>query len=81
MAASLAAIRLANHSANQYAPARTRRFLRKRPLTPAHFRRDDPLIDSTGYKIYDRHKDCGVHGLTDRDRRPYRQAHQPSLQI
>ena len=28
----------------------------------------------TGYKIYDRYKDCGVRGLTDRSRRPYRQA-------
>jgi putative transposase len=28
----------------------------------------------TGYKIYDRYKDCGVHGLTDRSRRPFRQA-------
>jgi putative transposase len=34
-----------------------------------------------GYKIYDRYKDCGVHGLTDRSRRPYRQAHQLPLQI
>ena len=24
----------------------------------------------TGYKIYDRYKDCGVEGLTDRSRRP-----------
>jgi putative transposase len=28
----------------------------------------------TGYKIYDRYKDCGVQGLTDRSRRPYRHA-------
>ena len=34
----------------------------------------------TGYKIYDRYKDCGVHGLTDRSRRPYRHAHQLPLQ-
>jgi putative transposase len=27
----------------------------------------------TGYKIYDRYKDCGVQGLTDRSRRPQRQ--------
>ena len=26
----------------------------------------------TGYKIYDRYKDYGVHGLTHRSRRPYR---------
>ena len=28
----------------------------------------------TGYKIYDRYKDCGLEALTDRSRRPYRQA-------
>ena len=28
----------------------------------------------TGYKIFDRYKDCGVQALTDRSRRPYRQA-------
>jgi putative transposase len=30
----------------------------------------------TGYKIYDRYKDCGVRGLTDRSRRPFRHANQ-----
>jgi putative transposase len=28
----------------------------------------------TGYKIYERYKDCGAQGLTDRSRRPYRYA-------
>ncbi len=28
----------------------------------------------TGYKIYDRYKDCGLTALTDRSRRPFRQA-------
>jgi putative transposase len=28
----------------------------------------------TGYKIFDRYKDCGLRGLTDRSRRPYRHA-------
>jgi len=28
----------------------------------------------TGYKIYERYKDCGVTAFTDRSRRPYRQA-------
>ena len=28
----------------------------------------------TGYKIYDRYKDCGAEALTDRSRRPYRYA-------
>jgi putative transposase len=30
----------------------------------------------TGYKIFDRYKDCGIQGLTDRSRRPYRHANQ-----
>ena len=28
----------------------------------------------TGYKIFDRYKDCGVTAFNDRSRRPYRQA-------
>jgi putative transposase len=28
----------------------------------------------TGYKIFERYKDCGLEALTDRSRRPYRQA-------
>ena len=35
----------------------------------------------TGYKIYDRYKDCGVQGLTDRSRRPYRHANQLPMAI
>src|ERR1044072_5533877 len=35
----------------------------------------------TGYKIYDRYKDYGVQGLTDRSRRPYRHANQLPLVI
>jgi putative transposase len=35
----------------------------------------------TGYKIYDRYKDCGVRGLTDRSRRPYRHANQLPMPI
>src|SRR5262249_54079856 len=30
----------------------------------------------TGYKIYERYKHWGLHGLTDRSRRPYRHANQ-----
>jgi putative transposase len=30
----------------------------------------------TGYKIFERYKDCGIDGLTDRSRRPYRHANQ-----
>jgi putative transposase len=35
----------------------------------------------TGYKILQRYRDCGVDGLTDRSRRPYRHANQLPLQI
>ena len=35
----------------------------------------------TGYKIFDRYKDYGVHGLTDRSRRPYRHANQLPLSL
>ena len=35
----------------------------------------------TGYKIFGRYKDCGVEGLTDRSRRPYRQANQLPFQV
>ena len=35
----------------------------------------------TGDKIFHRYKDYGVHGLTDRSRRPYRHANQLPLVI
>jgi putative transposase len=35
----------------------------------------------TGYKIFDRYKDCGVAALTDRSRRPYRQANRLAPQL
>ena len=35
----------------------------------------------TGYKILDRYQDCGVQGLTDRSRRPYRYANQLPFQV
>jgi putative transposase len=35
----------------------------------------------TGYKIFDRYKDCGVEGLTDRSRRPYRHANQLPMAV
>jgi putative transposase len=35
----------------------------------------------TGYKIYDRYKDCGLQGLTDRSRRPRRHANQLPVPI
>lgn len=35
----------------------------------------------TGYKIFDRYRDAGVLGLTDRSRRPYRHANQLPMAI
>jgi len=35
----------------------------------------------TGYKIYERYKRCGLEGLSDRSRRPYRQANQLPYQV
>jgi putative transposase len=35
----------------------------------------------TGYKIFTRYKDCGLQGLTDRSRRPYRHANRLPFQI
>jgi putative transposase len=35
----------------------------------------------TGYKILQRYRDCGVEGLSDRSRRPYRHANQLPVQI
>jgi putative transposase len=35
----------------------------------------------TGYKIFTRYKDCGIDGLTDRSRRPYRHANRLPFQI
>jgi putative transposase len=35
----------------------------------------------TGYKIFDRYKDCGFAAFTDRSRRPYRQANRLPPQL
>jgi len=35
----------------------------------------------TGYKIFERYRDCGVEGLTDRSRRPYRHALQLPMAV
>src|SRR6204780_878612 len=43
--------------------------------------REFEISRKTGYKIYSRYKDCGVQGLTDRSRRPYRHARQLPFQI
>ena len=38
--------------------------------------REFGISRKTGYKIFDRYQECGIQGLTDRSRRPYRYAHQ-----
>ena len=43
--------------------------------------REFGISRKTGYKIYHRYKDCGIDGLTDRSRRPYRHANQLPMQI
>jgi len=43
--------------------------------------REFEISRKTGYKIFQRYKDCGVEGLTDRSRRPYRHARQLPFQI
>jgi hypothetical protein len=43
--------------------------------------REFAISRKTGYKIFDRYKECGVQGLTDRSRRPYRYAHQLLFQV
>jgi putative transposase len=43
--------------------------------------REFDISRKTGYKIYQRYKDCGVDGLTDRSRRPYRHANRLPFQI
>src|SRR5215471_12273580 len=43
--------------------------------------REFGISRKTGYKIFNRYKDCGMEGLTDRSRRPYRHARQLPFQI
>lgn len=43
--------------------------------------REFDISRKTGYKIYSRYKDYGLFGLTDRSRRPYRQANRLPFQI
>jgi putative transposase len=43
--------------------------------------REFGISRKTGYKIFDRYKDCGVQALTDRSRRPYRQANRLPAQL
>ena len=43
--------------------------------------REFDVSRKTGYKIFVRYKDCGLEGLTDRSRRPYRHANRLPFQI
>src|ERR1700730_8537448 len=42
--------------------------------------REFDISRKTGYKIFSRYKDCGLDGLTDRSRRPYRHANRLPLE-
>src|SRR5437773_12359982 len=43
--------------------------------------REFDICRKTGYKIFSRYQDCGIEGLTDRSRRPYRHADRVPFQI
>jgi putative transposase len=43
--------------------------------------REFDISRTTGYKIFNRYKDCGIQGLTDRSRRPNRHANRLPFQI
>jgi putative transposase len=43
--------------------------------------REFDISRKTGYKIFTRYKDTGLEGLTDRSRRPYRQANRLPFQV
>ena len=43
--------------------------------------REFGISRKTGYKIYRRYRDIGLEGLTDRSRRPYRQANKLPFQV
>ena len=43
--------------------------------------REFDISRKTGYKIFNRYKDSGLEGLTDRSRRPYRHANQLPFQV
>jgi putative transposase len=43
--------------------------------------REFGISRKTGYKIFQRYRDCGLQGLTDRSRRPYRQANKLPMQL
>lgn len=46
-----------------------------------HLCKEFGISRKTGYKIYNRYKDCGLEGFSDRSRRPYRHANQLPFQV
>lgn len=47
----------------------------------SHLCREFGISRKTGYKIYDRYKECGLEALTDRSRRPFRYGNQLPFQV
>lgn len=43
--------------------------------------REFGISHKTGYKLFERYEQCGVQGLSDRSRQPYRQANQLPYQV
>jgi transposase InsO family protein len=43
--------------------------------------REFNISRKTGYKIFDRYKECGLEGISDRTRRPYRYGNQLPVQV
>jgi hypothetical protein len=54
-------------------------WLAREPM--AELCREFGISRKTGYKIFDRYQECGIHGLTDRSRRNYRYANQLPFQV
>ncbi len=53
------------------------RLLEDEKMAPLH--REFGISRVTGYKIFERYKECGLDGLNDRSRRPYRQANRREI--
>ena len=43
--------------------------------------REFNISRKTGYKIFDRYKECGLEGISDRTRRPHRYGNQLPVQV
>jgi hypothetical protein len=43
--------------------------------------REFGISRKTGYKIFDRYKECGLEGISDRTRRPHRYGNQLPVQV